>query len=98
MKSLEIEKKIQEFLKKKVSYAHLLRHVVHQFFWYQRRMGLGTCALHALNKIMVKNHYPLPHVDDFLDQFKYAIYFTKLDLRDGYHQVVELLVKLRGGA
>ena len=40
-----------------------------------------------LNKIMVKNHYPLPHIDDLLDQLKHAVYFTKLELRSGYHQI-----------
>ena len=41
----------------------------------------------ALNKIMVKNFYPLPRIDDLLDQLKHAVYCTKLDLRSGYHQV-----------
>jgi hypothetical protein len=49
----------------------------------------GECVwiFEALNKIMVKNHYPLPRIDDLLDQLKNATYFTKLDLRSGYHQV-----------
>lgn len=34
----------------------------------------------SLNKITVKNHYPLPHIDDWLDQLKHANYFTRLDL------------------
>ena len=41
----------------------------------------------VLKKIMVKNRYPPPRIDDLLDQLKNAIYFTKLDLHSGYHQV-----------
>jgi hypothetical protein len=40
-----------------------------------------------LNKIMVKNQYPLPRIDDLLDQLKNVIYFTKLDLCSGYRQI-----------
>ena len=40
-----------------------------------------------MNKITVKNRYPLPRIGDFLDQMKDEFFFTKLDLRSGYHQV-----------
>jgi hypothetical protein len=36
---------------------------------------------------MVKNRYPLPHIDGLLDQLKNFVYFTKLGLRSGYHQI-----------
>jgi hypothetical protein len=41
----------------------------------------------ALNKITLKNQYPMPRTDDLLDQLQCAKYFTKLDLKLGYHQV-----------
>lgn len=39
----------------------------------------------VLNKIMVKNRYPLPHIDEFLDQLKNVVYFSKMYLHSGYH-------------
>ena len=41
----------------------------------------------AVNRLTVKNSYPLPRIDDILDQLLEASYFTKLDLRSGYHQI-----------
>jgi hypothetical protein len=47
----------------------------------------NVCRLLSLKKIMVKNRYPLPRIDDLLDQLKNVAYFTKLDLRSGYHHI-----------
>ena len=42
----------------------------------------------ALNKITVWNRYPIPWIDDLLDQLKGEKYFSNIDLKYGYHQVL----------
>eukprot|EP00253_Pinus_taeda_P006477 PITA_06477 len=51
----------------------------------------GTWRLYidyrALNKTTVRNRYPIPQIDDLLDQVKGPKHFTKIDMKFGYHQV-----------
>ena len=42
---------------------------------------------HQLNKIIIKNKYLPPRIDDSLDQLQGASYFSKIDLRWRYHQL-----------
>src|ERR1044071_6360698 len=40
-----------------------------------------------LNKVTIKNRYPLPRIDDLFDQLQGSSFNSKIDLRSGYHQL-----------
>nr|GEX44318.1 putative reverse transcriptase domain-containing protein [Tanacetum cinerariifolium] len=40
-----------------------------------------------LNKLIVKNYYPLPRIDDMFEQLQGSSVYSKIDLRSGYHQL-----------
>ncbi|KAM2668750.1 hypothetical protein EV2_020312 [Malus domestica] len=40
-----------------------------------------------LNRVTIKNRYPLPRINDLFDQLKGACVFSKIDMRSGYYQL-----------
>jgi hypothetical protein len=41
----------------------------------------------ALNKVTMKNRYPLPRINDLFDRLSRTKVFSKIDLRSGYYQI-----------
>ncbi|GKF65796.1 hypothetical protein Tco_0192313, partial [Tanacetum coccineum] len=57
---------------------------------FVKKKGGSFCMCieyHELNKLTIKNRYPLPRIDDLLDQLQGSRVYSKIDLRSGYHQL-----------
>jgi hypothetical protein len=83
-----IKRQIQELLHK----GHIhpsLSPCGSQIMLVQKKDGTWRLCIDywALNKITVRNWYPIPQIDNLLDQLTGAKYFSKIDMKSSYHQV-----------
>lgn len=84
----ELKMQLQELLDKKYIRPSISPWGAPVLFVRKKDGTLHMCIdYRQLNKLTVKNKYPLPHIDELFDQVKGATIFSKIDLSSGYHQI-----------
>jgi hypothetical protein len=84
----ELQLQLEELLKKGYICPSVSPWGALVLFVKKKDRTLRLCIdFRQLNKVTVKNKYPLSRIDDLFDQLKDAKIFSKIDLRSGYHQV-----------
>ncbi|WVZ26804.1 hypothetical protein V8G54_000096 (mitochondrion) [Vigna mungo] len=85
----ELKKQIEELLEKKFIRPSVSPWGAPVLLVKKKDGSSRLCVdYRQLNKVTIKNKYPLPRIDDLLDQLKGAGVFSKIDLRSGYHQIL----------
>ena len=84
----ELKFQLQELLKKGFIRPSVSPWGALMLFVKKKDGTLRLCIdCRQLNKLKVRNKYPLPRIDDLFDQLKGTSIFSKIDLRSGYHQL-----------
>ena len=84
----ELKNQLQELLEKGFIRPSVSPWGAPVLFVKKKDGSLRLCIdYRELNKVTVKNRYPLPRIDDLLDQLQGASVFSKIDLQSGYHQM-----------
>jgi hypothetical protein len=84
----ELQMQLEELMKKGYIRSNVSPWGAPFLFVKKKDRTLRICIdFGQLNKVTVKNKYPLPRNDDLVDQLKDEKIFSKIDLRSSYHQV-----------
>jgi hypothetical protein len=85
---VELKEHIKELLEKGFIYPSSSPWGAPMIFVLKKDGTQRSCIdYRALNEVTIKNKYPLPRIDDLLDQLRGACVFSKIDLQSGYHQL-----------
>jgi hypothetical protein len=86
MKLVEIKLQLKEMMEKGYIQPSVSSWGAPALFVKKNDGTLRLCIYcRQLNKMKIKNKYPLPKIDDLFDQLRGAIIFSNIDLRSGYH-------------
>ncbi|GAU51606.1 hypothetical protein TSUD_414380 [Trifolium subterraneum] len=84
----ELKKQLEELLEKKFIRPSVSPWGAPVLLVKKKEGSMRLCIdYRQLNKATIKNKYPLPRIDDLMDQLVGACVFSKIDLRSGYHQI-----------
>jgi len=84
----EFKVQLEEFLTKGYIKLHKSPYVAPVLFVHKKDGTLRMCVdYRALNKVTVKNQYPLSQIDDLFDRLSLAKVFSKIDLHSRYYQI-----------
>ncbi|GAU32901.1 hypothetical protein TSUD_393220 [Trifolium subterraneum] len=84
----ELKKQLEELLEKKFIRPSVSPWGALVLLVKKKEGSMRLCIdYRQLNKVTIKNKYPLPRIDDLMNQLVEACVFSKIDLRSGYHQI-----------
>ncbi|GAU45188.1 hypothetical protein TSUD_178810 [Trifolium subterraneum] len=84
----ELKKQLEELLEKKFIRPSVSPWGAPVLLVKKKEGSMRLCIdYRQLNKVTIKNKYPLPRINDLMDQLVGACVFSKIDLRFGYHQI-----------
>ena len=89
MELVELKKQIEELMEKRFIRPSTLPWGALVLLVKKKDGSSHLCVDYKqLNKMIIKNKYPLPRIDDLMNQLHGSSVFLKIDLRSGYHQIL----------